>query len=65
METSTMLESILLTHTKVAALRDDEEGQALLEYALILSLVALVCVAALTLLGTNVSNLLNSAAAAF
>jgi pilus assembly protein Flp/PilA len=41
----------------------NEEGQALVEYALILMLIALVTVGALTLLGTNVSNLLNAMAA--
>jgi pilus assembly protein Flp/PilA len=42
--------------------RDREEGQALVEYALILSLIAVVCIAALTLLGGNVSNILNTIA---
>jgi pilus assembly protein Flp/PilA len=39
-----------------------EEGQALVEYALILSLIALVAIAALTLTGTNISSLLNKIA---
>jgi pilus assembly protein Flp/PilA len=34
--------------------RRDEEGQGLVEYALIIFLVAVVCVAAVTLLGTTV-----------
>ena len=42
--------------------RDREEGQALVEYALILALVAVVAVGALTLLGTNISNMLSSIA---
>ena len=37
-----------------------EDGQALVEYALILSLIAVVCIAALTLLGGNVNNILNT-----
>ncbi len=41
-----------------------DEGQALVEYALIVSLVSLVAVTALTLLGTNVTAALNSVAAA-
>lgn len=60
-----MLESILYAYTKLATLRDGEEGQALLEYALILGLVSIVCATALTLVGTSVSNLISSAAGAF
>jgi pilus assembly protein Flp/PilA len=39
-----------------------EDGQALVEYALILSLIAVVCIGALTLLGGNVNNVLNTIA---
>jgi pilus assembly protein Flp/PilA len=39
-----------------------EEGQALVEYALIVSLIALVAIAALTLTGTNVLSILSSIA---
>ena len=42
--------------------RSDEKGQALVEYALILSLVSLVSIGALTLLGTNVNTALNAIA---
>jgi pilus assembly protein Flp/PilA len=49
--------------TRIEELRS-EEGQALVEYALILSLVAVVCIAALTTLGLNVSNILSTIAAA-
>jgi pilus assembly protein Flp/PilA len=38
----------------------DEEGQALVEYGLILALVAVAAVATLKLLGTNVNNILDS-----
>jgi pilus assembly protein Flp/PilA len=37
-----------------------EEGQALVEYALILFLIAVVCIAVLTALGTGVKNTLQS-----
>ncbi len=45
---------------KVAALQArqhvaDEEGQGLAEYGLILALIAVVCVGALTLLGTSLN----------
>jgi Flp pilus assembly pilin Flp len=39
-----------------------EEGQALVEYAFIVSLVAIVAVAALSLIGTNVTDIINGAA---
>lgn len=34
---------------------DAEQGQGLAEYSLILALIALVCIAALTLLGQNIA----------
>ena len=37
-----------------------EEGQALVEYALILFLIAVVCITVLTALGTGVRNTLQS-----
>jgi pilus assembly protein Flp/PilA len=37
-----------------------EEGQALVEYALIVSLIAVVAIAALTLAGRNISDILFS-----
>ena len=42
----------------------DEEGQALVEYALILGLVAVVAIGALTTLGLNVTAVLSQIAAA-
>lgn len=42
----------------------DEDGQALVEYALILGLVAVVAIGALTTLGTNVTAVLSQIAAA-
>ncbi|MBA2556098.1 MAG: Flp family type IVb pilin [Chloroflexi bacterium] len=41
-----------------------EEGQGLAEYALILSLVAIVALVALTFLGTEVSGILNDVGSA-
>jgi pilus assembly protein Flp/PilA len=37
-----------------------EEGQGLVEYALILVLVSVVAIGALTLVGTNINKVLNS-----
>lgn len=36
-----------------------EDGQALVEYALIITLIALVCVAGLTLAGNEINNMLS------
>lgn len=60
-EVNYMLEMIM---AYARSMRDQEEGQALVEYALILSLVSVVAIAALTLVGTNVTNILNSVAGA-
>jgi len=35
----------------------DEEGASLIEYGLLLSLVALVCIAAITVLGSSISTM--------
>ena len=40
-------------------LREDEEGQGLAEYALILALIAIVAIIALIFLGTQVSSILS------
>jgi pilus assembly protein Flp/PilA len=48
-------------HPAIIELFDlDEEGQGLAEYALILSLIAIVAIFALAFLGTNVSSLLST-----
>ena len=52
-------------HSRLAlALADAkrEEGQALIEYALIISLIALVAITALQTTGTNVASILNTIA---
>jgi pilus assembly protein Flp/PilA len=54
-----MLEMIM---AYAKSIRDHEEGQALVEYALILALVSVVATGALTLLGTNVTGVLNGIA---
>ena len=40
----------------------EEDGQGLTEYALILALIAIIAIAALTILGTSVSNVLSTVA---
>jgi pilus assembly protein Flp/PilA len=43
---------------------EGEDGQALVEYALILTMIALLCVGGLTLLGGNIVSFLNFVASA-
>jgi pilus assembly protein Flp/PilA len=49
-----------LITTFLAALRRDEEGQGLAEYALILALIAIVAILALIFLGNQISAILNA-----
>ena len=42
--------------TWVAAHVDDERGASLVEYALLVALIAVVCIAAVTTLGKNASS---------
>ncbi|TMJ94701.1 MAG: Flp family type IVb pilin [Actinobacteria bacterium] len=53
---------LLLWRPKCVGHLSDEAGQALVEYALILMLVALVAVTALTAIGINVLTVLTSVA---
>jgi pilus assembly protein Flp/PilA len=54
----------MITNLQVALARafDEEEGQGLTEYALILALIAVIAIAALTLLGGKVSDVLSTVA---
>jgi pilus assembly protein Flp/PilA len=49
---------LLAARAQLAKMRA-EEGQALVEYALIVSLIAVVAIAALTLTGNSISDILN------
>jgi Flp pilus assembly pilin Flp len=44
----------------ISSIRNDDEGQGLAEYALILTLIALVAIIALIFLGTQVSTILDT-----
>jgi pilus assembly protein Flp/PilA len=57
-----MLQMIVGMQTWIARSRDREEGQALVEYALILALIAVVSLVALEALGTGVSTQLQAIA---
>jgi pilus assembly protein Flp/PilA len=52
---------LLAARIQLAKMRA-EDGQALVEYALIVSLIAVVAIAALTLTGTSIRSMLNSIA---
>ena len=46
--------------TRLRALVNNDEGQDLLEYALLVALIALVCVGAITIAGTKVQAIFTS-----
>ena len=52
-----------LVNSFLAAVRRDEEGQGLAEYALILALIAIVAIIALIFLGSQVSSILSEVGA--
>lgn len=56
---------ILKLVARVQCLIADDDGQALVEYGLILGLIAVVCLVALTAIGLAVSGALDSFAGAF
>jgi pilus assembly protein Flp/PilA len=49
-----------LVQQLLASIRQDEEGQGLAEYALILALIAIVAIVALIFLGGQVSTILST-----
>jgi Flp pilus assembly pilin Flp len=51
---------VLLTYIRARLGLSNEEGQALIEYALIISLVALIAVGGLTFAGTRVSDMFSA-----
>ena len=54
---------LLFSERKIHELRD-EQGQALVEYALILALITVVCIGALQTLGGTIAAFLNTVASA-
>jgi pilus assembly protein Flp/PilA len=52
-------------YARLAALtvRDDEEGQGMVEYGLIIALVAIIVIAALVILGPKIATIFNKASA--
>ena len=56
-----MLSRLVKFQTKLTAMRDDR-GATAVEYGLMVALIAIVIIAAVTLLGGNLSKLFNSVA---
>ena len=52
-----------LVNALLAALRRDEDGQGLAEYALILALIAIIAIVALIFLGGQISSILSTVGA--
>ena len=57
-----MISSFKRFAMSIATVLDEEHGQGLTEYALILALIAIVAIAALTLLGGQVTSVLSTVA---
>ena len=49
----------------LSRIEEDEHGQGLFEYALILALIAIISIAALTLFGGKVTSMLSTVASTF
>jgi pilus assembly protein Flp/PilA len=56
-----MITSYEFLATWLRARFDDEKGASLVEYALLVGLIAVVCVGAITILGGNASDKLDNA----
>lgn len=50
-----------MSHALTALIRD-EEGVTMVEYGLLVALIAVVCIGVITTLGQNLSNLFNTVA---
>jgi pilus assembly protein Flp/PilA len=57
-----MITSFQFLATWLRAHVEDERGASLVEYALLVALIAVVCIAAITLLGNNASKKFDSVA---
>jgi Flp pilus assembly pilin Flp len=55
-----MHQLLVTIHTQIDAILHREEGQGLAEYALVLFFIAVVAIAALTFLGSDISSILSN-----
>ena len=51
-------------HTFLSLFKKQEEGATMVEYGLLVALIACVCIGAITLLGTDLSAMFNAVAGA-
>jgi len=59
-----MLKHLVSVSNRLYGLRSDDRGVTSVEYGLMVALIAIVIIAAVTLLGTNLSTLFNNIATA-
>ena len=57
-----MHQIIARLHTLLVARRDGERGATMVEYGLMLALIAIVCLTAVALIGTNANTVFNDIA---
>ena len=62
MKGTDMLAHLVKFQNKFAALRRSDRGATAVEYGLMVALIAIVIIVAVTLLGTNLSQLFNTVA---
>ena len=58
----TLQNQFLKGYLRAKSILRRDEGVTLVEYALLLALIAIVCIVAITLIGTNASTTLHTAA---
>ena len=61
-EVNQMLKLFTFVGAIAGSLREHEEGQTMAEYGVVLAVITLAVIAAITLLGGNISNAINSVA---
>jgi pilus assembly protein Flp/PilA len=59
-----MLKHLVSLNNRFAQLRSDDRGVTSVEYGLMVSLIAIAIIVAVTLVGTQLTNLFNTVAAA-
>ena len=58
-----LIDTAFIDLANLTVREEDEEGQGMVEYGLIIALVAVVVIAGVTLLGTNILAIFNTAGA--